>query len=147
LTADIFFCEQDPIFLDDESKDMYGSQPPRGPNCSVLKAFREIWYYLQRGFRITTVHADGDFASQDSDRVCQVARWSTASANEHVPESNDESGGKGTGRATRHSLPISAYPKILTINIVLNVVKLNFFPTKGGVSETFSPKPSCPARL
>jgi hypothetical protein len=44
-------------------------------------------------------------------------------------------------RATRKSLPFERIPKIMTIHIVLNVVKLlNFFPTKGGVSETLSPK-------
>jgi hypothetical protein len=44
-------------------------------------------------------------------------------------------------RATRHSLPYERIPKLMTIHIVLNVVKLlNFFPTKGGVSDTLSPK-------
>jgi hypothetical protein len=44
-------------------------------------------------------------------------------------------------RATRHSLPFQWIPKLLTIHIVLNAVKLlNFFPTKGGVSDTLSPK-------
>jgi hypothetical protein len=43
--------------------------------------------------------------------------------------------------ATRHSLPYERLPKLMTIHIVLNVVKLlNFFPTKGGVSDTLSPK-------
>ena len=32
-------------------------------------------------------------------------------------------------------------PKLLTIHIVLHAVKLlNFFPTKGGISDTLSPK-------
>jgi hypothetical protein len=44
-------------------------------------------------------------------------------------------------RATRHGLPFDRIPKLLTIYIVLNAVKqLNFFPTKGGVSDTYSPK-------
>jgi hypothetical protein len=44
-------------------------------------------------------------------------------------------------RATRHSLPFHTIPKLMTIHIVLNVVKLLiFFPTKGGVSDTLSPK-------
>jgi hypothetical protein len=44
-------------------------------------------------------------------------------------------------RAIRHSLPFERIPKLMTIHIVLNVVNLlNFFPTKGGVSDTLSPK-------
>jgi hypothetical protein len=44
-------------------------------------------------------------------------------------------------RATRHSLPYERIPKLTTINIVLNVVKLlNLPPTKGGVSDTLSHK-------
>jgi hypothetical protein len=41
--------------------------------------------------------------------------------------------------ATRHSLQYERSPKLMTIHIVLNVVKLlNCFPTKGGVSDTLS---------
>jgi hypothetical protein len=43
-------------------------------------------------------------------------------------------------RATLHSLPFHTIPKLMTIHIVLNVIKLLiFFPTKGGVSDTLSP--------
>jgi hypothetical protein len=48
-------------------------------------------------------------------------------------------------RETRHSLPYERIPKLVTIHIVLNVVKLlNFPPTKGGVSYTLSPKTIMP---
>jgi len=55
----------------------------------IFKAFKEIYqYYLQRGFRITTVHADGEFApiktlinSLPGDPMVNLA-----STNEHVPE-------------------------------------------------------------
>jgi hypothetical protein len=100
-------------------------------------------YYLQRGFHIKTVHADGEFAplkplieSMPGDPMVNLA-----SANENVPEIKrrirvvQERCG-----ATRHSLPFETIPKLVTIHIVLNVVKLlNFFPTKGGVSDNLSP--------
>jgi hypothetical protein len=65
-----------------------------------------------------------------------------ASANEHVPDIERRIRVvKEQCRATRHSLPFKIIPKLMTIHIVLNVVKLlNFFPTKGGVSDTLSPK-------
>jgi hypothetical protein len=43
--------------------------------------------------------------------------------------------------AAHHSLPFQRIPKLLMIHIVLNAVKMfNFFPTKGGISDTLSPK-------
>jgi hypothetical protein len=68
-----------------------------------------------------------------------------ASANEHVPEIERIIRiVKERCRSTRHSLPFETIPKLMTIHIVLNVLNvvklLNFFPTKGGVSDTLSPK-------
>jgi hypothetical protein len=65
-----------------------------------------------------------------------------ASANEHVPDIEWRIRVvKERCRATRHSLPFETIPKITSIHIVLNVVKLiNCFSTKGGISDTLSPK-------
>jgi hypothetical protein len=65
-----------------------------------------------------------------------------ASANAHVPEIEQRiQVVKERCWATRHILPYERIPKLMTIHIVLNVVKLlNFFPTKGGVSDTLIPK-------
>jgi hypothetical protein len=69
-----------------------------------------------------------------------------ASTNQHVPEIERRIRVvKECCRATRHSLPFERIPKLLTIHIVLNAVKLlNFFPTKGGISDTYSPKTILP---
>jgi hypothetical protein len=68
--------------------------------------------------------------------------FNLASAKEHIPEIERRIWVvKERCRATRHSLPFERIPKLMTIHIVLNVVKLlNFFPTKGSVSDTLSPK-------
>jgi hypothetical protein len=51
-----------------------------------------------------------------------------ASANEHVPEIERRiQVVKERCRATRHSLPFHTIPKLLTIHIVLNVIKLLIF--------------------
>jgi hypothetical protein len=101
-------------------------------------------FYLQRGFHIKTVHADGEFAPLGPliESMTGVPIVNLASANEHVPKIKRRIRVvKERCRATRHSLPYERIPRLMTIHIVLNVVKLlNFFPTKGGVSDTLSPK-------
>jgi hypothetical protein len=101
-------------------------------------------YYLQCGFHITTVHADGEFSPLKTliESMPGGPMVNLASANEHVPEIERQIRVvKERCRATRHSLPFHAIPKLMTIHIVLNVVKLlNFFPTKRAVSDTLSRK-------
>jgi hypothetical protein len=90
------------------------------------------------------VHADGEFAPLKTliDSITVELVVNLASANKHMPKIECRIRVmKERCRATRHSLPFEWIPKIMTVHIVLNVVRLlNFFPTKGGVSETLSPK-------
>jgi hypothetical protein len=111
----------------------------------IFKAFKEMYqYYLQRGFGITTVHADGEFPPLKT--LIEAMPGGTvvnlASANEHVPEIERRILVVNEWcRATWHRLPFHKIPKLMRIHIVLNVVKLlNFFLTKGGVSDTLIPK-------
>jgi hypothetical protein len=111
----------------------------------IFKAFKEMYkYYLQRGFHITTVHADGQFTPLKTliEAMPGGPMVNLASANEHVPGIEQRIRVvKERCQATRHILPFHTIPKLMTIHIVLNVVKLlNFFPTKGVVSDTLSPK-------
>jgi hypothetical protein len=90
------------------------------------------------------VHADSEFAPLKPliESILGGPVLNLASANEHMPKIERRIRVvKERCWATRHSLPFERIPKITTVHIVLNVVKiLNFFPTKGGVSETLSPK-------
>jgi hypothetical protein len=111
----------------------------------IFKAFKEMYqYYLQCGLHIKTVHADGEFLPLKPliESMPGGPMFNLASANEHVPEIERRIRVvKERCWATRHILPFERIPKLMTIHIVLNVVKLlNFFPTKGGVSDTLSPK-------
>jgi hypothetical protein len=111
----------------------------------IFKAFKEIYqYYLQRGFHTTVVHADGEFAPLKPliESIPGGTVVNLVSTNEHVPEiERCIRLVKERFRDTWHSLPFERLPKIMTVHIVLNVVKpLNFFSTKGEVSETMSPK-------
>jgi hypothetical protein len=94
----------------------------------IFKAFKEMYqYYLQRGFHIKTVHVDGEFAPIKPliESVPGGPMVNLASANEHVLEIERRIRVvKERCRATRHSLPFERIPKLMTIHIVLNVVKL-----------------------
>jgi hypothetical protein len=108
-------------------------------------AFKEIYqYYLQRGFCITMVHADGEFAPLKVliESLPGGPMVNLASPNEHVPEIERQIRVvKECSQAAHHRLPFQHIPKLLMIHIVLNAIKmLNFFPTKGGISNTLSPK-------
>jgi hypothetical protein len=111
----------------------------------IFKAFKEMYQcYLQRCFHIKTIHADGEFTPLKPliESMPGGHMINLASAKEHVPEIERRIRVvKERCRATRHSLPFERIPKLMTIHIVLNVVKmLSFFSTKGGVSDTLSPK-------
>ena len=147
LTVDIFFVNTIPFFLSLSRKISFTAvnhlANRKVPN--VFKAFKEIYvYYMQRGFRITTVSADGEFAPLKSliEMLPGGPRVNLTSANEHVPEIERRIRVvKERCRSTRHSLPFNKIPKIMVIYIVMNNVKmLNFFPPKGGVSDVLSPK-------
>ena len=91
LTADIFFVNKIPFFLTLSRKICFTAVNHLSNRTvpQIFNAFKEIYqYYLQRGFRITVLHADGEFAplktlieSMPSGPVVNLA-----SANEHVPE-------------------------------------------------------------
>jgi hypothetical protein len=147
LTTDIFFVNKIPFFLTLSRKICFTAVNHLADRTvpKIFKAFIEMYqYYLQRGFHIKTVHADGEFAPLNPliESMTGGTMVNLASANEHVPEIERRIRVlKERCRATRHSLPYERIPKFMTIHIVLNVVKLlNFFPTKGGVSDTLSPR-------
>jgi hypothetical protein len=147
LTTDIFFVNKIPFFLTLTRKICFTAVNHLADRTfpQIFKAFKEMYqYYLQRGFHITTVHADGEFAPIKTliKAMPGGPMVNLASANDHVPEIERRSRVvKERCRATRHSLMFHTIPKLMTIHIVLNVVKLLiFFPTKGGVSDTLIPK-------
>jgi Reverse transcriptase (RNA-dependent DNA polymerase) len=147
LTFDIFFVNKIPFFLTLSRKICFTAVNHLMDRTvpEIFKAFKEIYqYYLHRGFRITTVHADGEFSPLKTliESIPGGPMVNLASRNEHVPEIERRIRVvKERSRATRHSLPFKRLPKLLTIHIVFHAVKLlNFFPTRGGISDTLSPK-------
>jgi hypothetical protein len=130
IMTDIFFVNKNPSLLTLSRKITFAAVNHLADRTvpQIFKAFKEVYqYYLQRGFHITVVHADGEFAPLklliESIPCGPVVNLS--SANEHVPEIERRiQVVQERCRATRHSLPFERIPKIMTIHIVLNVVKL-----------------------
>jgi hypothetical protein len=136
LTTDILFVNNNPFFLTLSRKITFTAVNHLADRTvpQIFKAFKEIYqYYLQRGFHITVVHANGEFAPLKPliESITGGPVVNLSSANEHVPEIEHRIRVvKERCRATRHSLPferIPKIPKIMTILIVLNVVKLLIF--------------------
>jgi hypothetical protein len=103
---------------------------------------KEIYqHYFHRGFHIIVAHVDGELQTM-IESMPGGPMVNLASSNEHVPEIERRIRVvKERCRATRHSIPFQRLPKLLTIHIVFHGVKLlNFFQTKGGVSDTLSQK-------
>jgi hypothetical protein len=65
-----------------------------------------------------------------------------ASAHEHVPEAERRIRVvKERTRAIRYGLPFDRMPRLMTINMVLYAARmLNYFPVKGGISDTLCPR-------
>jgi len=89
LTADIFFVNKIPFFLTLSRKIGFTAVKHLANRTvpKIFKAVKEIYqYYLQRGFRITTVHADGEFEPLEA-LITALPGGPTvnlASAHEHV---------------------------------------------------------------
>jgi hypothetical protein len=91
LMTDILFVNKNPFFLTLSCKITFTAVNHLA-DCTVpqiFKDFKEIYqYYLQRGFHITVVNADGEFAPLNPliDSFPGGPMVNMASANEHVPE-------------------------------------------------------------
>jgi hypothetical protein len=147
ITADLFFVNKIPFFLTLSQKIGFTAINHLTDRTvlEIFMAFKEIYhFYLQHGFCITMVHADGNFALLKVliESLPGGPMVNLASPNEHVPEIERRiQVVKERSRTARHSLPFQRIPKLLMIHIVLNAVKvLNLFPTKGGIYDTLSPK-------
>ena len=91
LTVDIFFVNQIPFLLTLSHKICFTATNHLVSRkaADVYKAFIEIYkFYLKRGFRITHVLADGEFASLQElvHALPNGPRFNLTSASEHVPE-------------------------------------------------------------
>ena len=93
LTCVILFVNKISLFLKMSQKIyfMVVNHPENSTIPEIFKAFKYIYqYYLHRGFRITTVHADGECGHLKIliDSLLEVPLVNMAAENEHVPDIN-----------------------------------------------------------
>jgi hypothetical protein len=137
LSIDIFFVNKNPFFLTLSRNITFTAINHLADRTvpQIFKAFKDIYhYYLQRGFHITVVHTEGEFTPLKPliESIPGIPVVNLASASEHVPKIERRIWVvKERCRATRHSLPFERIPKITTLHIVLNVVKLLIFFNQG----------------
>jgi hypothetical protein len=91
LTTYIFFVNKVHLFLTLSRKICFTTVNHLADRTvpHIFKAFKEMYqYYLQRGFHIKTVHADGSFAPLKPliESMPGGLMVNLASANEHVPK-------------------------------------------------------------
>jgi hypothetical protein len=153
LTTDIFFVNKNPFFLMLSHKITFTAINHLADRTvsQIFKDFKEIYqYYLQRGFHITVVHADLEFAPLKPllESIPGGPVVNLSSAKDHVPEIECRIRVlKERCRATRHSLPFERIPKITTVHILLNVVKLlNFFQPRAEYLKLRVPRLLCRAQ-
>ena len=147
LTADLFFVNKTPFFLT-YSRNICFTTVTHMPNRkleSIAQAYQAIHsLYANRGFRITTLSVDNEFAPLQGllQALPDGPRVNVCSANEHVPEIERRIRVvKERVRSLRHTLPFSHLPELMLIHMVLHCVRmLNYFPPKGSISSNISPR-------
>ena len=147
LTVDLFYVNKI-VFLITHSRGICLTTVKWLDNrkiAGVFAALCEVFTaYQKRGFLITTVHGDNEFAPllPFFNKMTQPPKLILAAKGDHVPEIERRIRVvKERCRAIRHSLPFNKLPLIITMYMVLHAVRmLNFFPQKAGVSDTLSPK-------
>ena len=141
-----FLCQKDTVLnIPEQIIDFTGVSHLKGRTVAIIfDAFKAVFmFYIQRGFRIQTVHADGEFRALKYliQSIPAGTRVNLTSANKHVSEiERCIRVVKEISRAFHHSIPFSWIPKLITIHAILNIANiLNCFPKKKGISLELSP--------
>ena len=145
LSIDIFFVKKIPFLLKLSRVLCFGTATHLGDRKieTIYKALESIVkYYFQKGFKITGVTADGEFAALEEHfiNLPGAPKLNVTSAGEHEPFIKRKIRVvKEHVRSVRNSLTFEKIPQKMKIHMVFNPVKLlNLFPVKGGLK--YSPK-------
>ena len=116
----------------------------KGTHAAYYKAIDDILrVYNAAGFYITMIHCDREYVGmmrQVMDDLNIVINPS--STNEHVPDAERNIRTIKEGVRTAFSrLPFQKIPKLMIQKLVVSTTdKLNYFPTKKGISDVYSPR-------
>ena len=91
LTADVFFVNKIPFFLTLSCRTCFtaANHLANRTITKTFKVFKQVYqYHMNRGFKITTVHANGEFAPIKPliEALPYGPQVDLVSSNEHVPE-------------------------------------------------------------
>jgi hypothetical protein len=141
LSADVFFVNKIPFLLTISRHLALTavSHLEEHKTTTFFKHFRAVYkLYQNRGFKINLLLVDGEFAALQAlvHDMEQAPRVNLTSANEDVPEAELRIRVVTERvRTSRHDLPFARLPKLHTIHMVMDCVKiLNCFPSKDGLS-------------
>jgi hypothetical protein len=145
LSADIFFMNKIPFFMTISRNLCFltvNHLADRKPETTFAAYKTAHAMYLHRGFRINHVNLDGEFGPIQALIQELGTRANLASANEHVPEAERWIRViKERVRALRFGMPFTRLPRLMVIHMVFQCTRLlNYFPTKGGILDTISPR-------
>ena len=145
LSGDIFFINTIPFLVTVADNIKFTTtellQSRKIPN--ILAALRHVQaLYHKRGFKITELRMDGEFAPLRHDLASIGINLNITAANEHVPQVERQIRViKERVRAIRHSLPFKYLPSLLLVELTyFSTMWLNAFPPRGGVSQNVSPR-------
>jgi hypothetical protein len=126
------FCYRTAQFVIDKSVSSY--------RAALHKVFK---MYNKAGFHVKEIQCDNKFRPLQSilQEVYKI-HINFANPQEHAPEAKQNNQViKERVRATYHQLPYSQLTSTMTKMLVTeSTKKLNFFPSKGGISEYYSPR-------
>lgn len=143
LCVDVFYVQQVPILHSISRNVKFRTvQALRDQyKPTLLSGLQKILaLYDHAGFKVNTVHADGQFAPLENE--LKPIQLNCCAAKEHVPEvERSARTSKEAIRKLIHGLPFQYFPRILIEEIVKHSNSwLNAFPHPAGISTTMSPR-------
>ena len=144
LHIDYFFVNKIP-FLHTKSEGINlltvqgGATRTKGAIIEGIK--QVIGTYHSRGFRVRTIHGDGEFDMDDLREAISPIDLEITGRDEHDgPIERSVRTVKERSRCVCHSIPYRWYTKLMITSMVENVIHwLNAFPFRSGISQTMGP--------
>ena len=141
LAADIMFVNNIPFLLTISRGLRFGTvevlqNRQLDTVATVLKSIDRL--YRRRGFRVTAIHADPEFAELQP----LIPAINTCSQDDHVPDAERFIRTvKDRARSTYRMLPFSYVPRVILVHLIKACVFwINAFPAVNGASPQLSPR-------
>lgn len=140
MAIDIMFINNIPFLVSTTRKlhlTTVEAIPDRKVETLKRKTAAKLRMYQERGFKISTIHADPEFEPMRE----KFPTMHVCGADDHVPDIERHIRTiKDRTRSTYQMLPFTHIPRIMLVHLAKNAVFwLNAFPPKDGILSTLSP--------